>query len=55
MASADDAASAAPGPTFPEHSLWQGDVGVALLLAELDDPTSAAMPLYRRSLPTMAR
>lgn len=48
-------AGADAGPDFPEHSLWQGDVGVALLSAELEDPSSAAMPLYRRSLPTMAR
>ncbi len=43
------AATAATGPSFPEHSLWQGDLGVALLLAELEEPSSAAMPLYRRS------
>jgi len=35
------------GEGFPEHSLWRGDVGVALLALELDDPTRAAMPLYR--------
>lgn len=45
------AARATPGPSFPEHSLWQGDLGVALLLAELEDPSTAAMPLYRRSSP----
>ena len=43
------AAGAATGPSFPEHSLWQGDVGVALLIAELEDPSSATMPLYRRA------
>ncbi len=46
---ADLAASEETGPYFPEHSLWQGDLGVALLLAELEQPSSAAMPLYRRS------
>jgi serine/threonine-protein kinase len=46
---ADLAAGEDTGPYFPEHSLWQGDLGVALLLAELEQPSSAAMPLYRRS------
>ena len=43
---AEEAAGAAPGPEFPEHSLWSGDLGVALLAMELDDPDRAAMPLY---------
>ena len=46
---ATKAAGAVPSSSFPEHSLWQGDLGVALLRAELDDPSTAAMPLYRRS------
>lgn len=36
-----------PGPDFPEHSLWRGDLGAALLAAEVERPMSAAMPLYR--------
>jgi hypothetical protein len=43
---AEEVAGAAPGPEFPEHSLWSGDLGVALLAMELDDPDRAAMPLY---------
>lgn len=43
---AEEAAGAAVGPEFPEHSLWGGDLGVALLTLELDDPEHAAMPLY---------
>jgi serine/threonine-protein kinase len=46
---AAQATRTAGDPDVPRHSLWQGDVGVALLLAELEDPSSAAMPLYRRS------
>ncbi len=46
---AHKASSAVPGADFPEHSLWQGDLGVALLLVELEEPSSAAMPLYRRN------
>jgi serine/threonine-protein kinase len=42
----DEAADAPIGPDFPEHSLWGGDLGVALLALELDDPERAAMPLY---------
>lgn len=45
---AAQAAGPVPDAYFPEHSLWQGDLGVALLLAELEDPSSASMPLYRR-------
>ena len=40
------AAGAAPGPDFPEHSLWGGDLGVHLLALELEDPGRAGMPLY---------
>ena len=43
---AEEAAGAAPGRDFPEHSLWSGDLGVALLTLELDHPMKAAMPLY---------
>ena len=43
---AGEAGEAAPGPDFPEHSLWGGDLGVALLTLELDDPAQAVMPLY---------
>ena len=43
---ASEAAGAAAGPDFPEHSLWGGDLGVALVTLELDDPAKAAMPLY---------
>jgi serine/threonine-protein kinase len=45
---AERASRTVPDQHFPEHSLWQGDLGVALLLAELEGPSSAAMPLYRR-------
>jgi hypothetical protein len=41
------AADTPPGEEFPEHSLWRGDVGPALLITELGDPARAAMPLYR--------
>lgn len=41
------AADTPPGEHFPEHSLWRGDLGVALLLTELEDPLRAAMPLVR--------
>lgn len=43
---AEEAAGAEPDPDFPQHSLWSGDLGVALLTLELDAPTEAAMPLY---------
>ena len=35
-----------PGPGFPGRSLWNGDLGVALLTLELTEPQLAAMPLY---------
>jgi serine/threonine-protein kinase len=41
-----EAADAPIGPQFPEHSLWGGDLGVALLALELEDAERAAMPLY---------
>ncbi len=43
---AAEAAGAPVGPDFPEHSLWGGDVGVALLRLEIEEPSLAAMPLY---------
>lgn len=43
---AGEAAGAVAGPDLPEHSLWGGDLGVALLTVELEDPAKAAMPLY---------
>jgi lantibiotic modifying enzyme len=43
---AAEAAGAVPGPDLPQDSLWGGDLGVALLTLELDDPAKAAMPLY---------
>lgn len=43
---ADEAAGAPAGPDLPEHSLWGGDLGVALLELELAHPERAAMPLY---------
>jgi lantibiotic modifying enzyme len=43
---AEEAAGASPGPEFPEQSLWSGDLGVALLTLDLDDPARAAMPFY---------
>jgi hypothetical protein len=43
---AGEAAGAVPGPDFPQDSLWGGDLGVALLTLELEDPAEAAMPLY---------
>ena len=42
---AEEAATAAVGPDFPEHSLWGGDLGVALLRLEMDEPALAVMPL----------
>lgn len=44
---ADQARRIEVGPTFPQHSLWRGDLGVALLDLELSRPEQAAMPLYR--------
>jgi serine/threonine-protein kinase len=44
---ADQAHQTQVGPNFPEHSLWRGDLGVALLGLELSHPERAAMPLYR--------
>ena len=43
---AEEAAGAVTGPDFPEHSLWGGDLGVALLAMEMEEPALAAMPLY---------
>jgi lantibiotic modifying enzyme len=43
---AEEAAGAVAGPDFPEDSLWGGDLGVALLTLEVDEPALAAMPLY---------
>ena len=43
---ADEAAGSACGPDFPQHSLWGGDVGVALLALDLEEPGRAAMPIY---------
>jgi serine/threonine-protein kinase len=34
-------------PNLPDHSLWRGDLGLALLATELSQPDRAAMPLYR--------
>jgi hypothetical protein len=43
---ADEAAGSACGPDFPQHSLWGGDVGVALLALDIGEPDRAAMPIY---------
>lgn len=43
---AADAAQAEPAPEYPAHSLWNGDVGAALLALDVADPRRAAMPLY---------
>lgn len=43
---AEEAAGAVTGPDFPEHSLWGGDLGVALLAMEIEEPARATMPLY---------
>jgi eukaryotic-like serine/threonine-protein kinase len=43
---AEETAGTAIGPDFPEHSLWGGDVGVALLCMEVEEPARAVMPLY---------
>ena len=43
---ADEAAGYECGPDFPQHSLWGGDVGVALLALDLGEPDRAAMPIY---------
>ena len=44
---ADVARRTPVGPDFPAHSLWGGDLGVALLNIELEDPARAAMPAYQ--------
>jgi serine/threonine-protein kinase len=41
-----EAAGSACGPDFPQHSLWGGDVGVALLALDIGEPDRAAMPIY---------
>lgn len=43
---AGEAAAAPVGPGLPEHSLWGGDIGVALLTLEIEEPALATMPLY---------
>ena len=43
---AEEAADASVGPDFPEHSLWGGELGVALLRLEIEEPAPAVMPLY---------
>jgi hypothetical protein len=43
---AAEAATVPVGPTFPAHSLWGGDLGVAVLALDLEEPQRAAMPLY---------
>jgi hypothetical protein len=43
---AEEARQVRTGPDFPEHSLWGGDVGVALLAMELEVPERAAMPVF---------
>jgi eukaryotic-like serine/threonine-protein kinase len=30
----------------PRHSLYKGELGLALLIADLDKPQSAAMPMF---------
>jgi eukaryotic-like serine/threonine-protein kinase len=42
---ADRAARAAPSPPAIRHSLYRGDPGIALLLIELEDAGTTAMPL----------
>ncbi len=43
---AEEAAGSACGPDFPRHSLWGGDLGVALLALDMGEPERAAMPIY---------
>jgi hypothetical protein len=34
------------GAEHPRHSLYKGDLGLALLIADLDQPGAAAMPMF---------
>jgi serine/threonine protein kinase len=43
---ADRAVGAPAAPEMPAHSLYKGDLGVAVLAADLDHPESAAMPFF---------
>jgi len=43
---AADAVRAAATEDAPAHQLFAGELGVALLAAELEDPARAAMPVY---------
>lgn len=43
---AGEAGATPVGLEFPQHSLWGGDLGVALLALELEEPALAALPLY---------
>jgi eukaryotic-like serine/threonine-protein kinase len=43
---ASEAARAAADEHVPPHQLFAGELGVALLLTELEDPARSAMPMY---------
>jgi serine/threonine-protein kinase len=43
---AAEAVHALADDTAPDHRLFSGELGVALLVAELEDPDRAAMPVY---------
>ena len=48
---AHDAARTAPaqrGPEHPRHSLYKGELGLALLLTDLERPETACMPLFEQ-------
>jgi serine/threonine-protein kinase len=44
------AATAPRGPATPKDSLYKGDTGIAVLLAELANPDHGAMPLFERPI-----
>jgi eukaryotic-like serine/threonine-protein kinase len=45
---AADAVRMLSSDPLPAHQLFGGELGVALLIAELEDPSRAAMPIYQR-------
>jgi eukaryotic-like serine/threonine-protein kinase len=48
---ATDAVRVAAAADVPVHSLFNGELGVALLVAELEDPERSAMPLFEALRP----
>ena len=43
---AERAAVADPTPDIPAYSLYKGTVGVAVLAADLENPSGSAMPFF---------